>query len=86
MNEETEILKALKHGFEMLNAKMDGIDLRLSSVEGEIVGINERLGKVEHKLEGIENDVKGIRNKQDEQDRILDILTVRTTRLEAKIS
>jgi hypothetical protein len=65
VNEEAvEILKALKAGQELLIAKIDGIDIRLAKLEGE---------------------VRAVREKQEEQDKVVDILSVRTTRLQARL-
>lgn len=93
MNDEAmEILRALKSGQELLTAKVDGMEMRLSRVEGKLTDVEERLTSVEGRLTKVESelsivksDVRAIRERQEEQDKIVDILSARTTRLQAKL-
>jgi len=84
--EVVELLREIK-------AEQDRLIIRISrmvheppSVEERLSALERRLFNMEAELSVVKSDVKTIRERQEEQDKIVDILSVRTTRLLAKMN
>lgn len=99
MKEVSETLKALRVGQEHIMAKVDAMELRLAHVEGKVIEIDTKVQEIDGKVQEIDGKVQEIGGKvqevngkvteisetQQRQERILEMLALRTIENEANI-
>lgn len=54
MDEAIGVLNAILEGQKVTHAKLEGMELRLSRVEGHLVKVDERLDRIEARLDHVE--------------------------------
>ncbi|MFB5758835.1 hypothetical protein [Paenibacillus medicaginis] len=64
LQEMAALLRAIRENQEVTNAKIDGIELRLSSLEGEVKGVTESVDYLVHKLGEHDRDLYVIKTKR----------------------
>lgn len=71
-DETRSILIAIREGLQVLDAKFDGMNLRLTKLEGQVARMDERLERVEHRLDRVEQRLERVEQRLDKMDEQLD--------------
>lgn len=64
LKEMAAILRAIRENQEVTNAKLDGIEMRLSSLEGEVKSVTESVDYLVHKMGEHDRDLYVIKTKK----------------------
>lgn len=54
--------EATDHNFGTLWLRMDGVEMRITSLEGEVRGVKDELRSVKDEVRGVKDEVRGIKD------------------------
>ncbi|MGE5591906.1 MAG: hypothetical protein ACM3ZA_15030 [Bacillota bacterium] len=84
-DETRSILIAIREGLQVLDAKFDGMNLRLTKLEGQVARMDERLERMEQRLERVEQRLDRVEQRLDRVEQRLDRVEQRAERVEQRL-